>query len=463
MWLLSGETPDHATISRFRSKYLKDVLEDIHVNLVLNLAQHKLVNLEEYVLDGTLINANSNKYKTVFKKNTDRYSQQVRTKVQEYIQALEKLEKESTHKNDALDIPSDTSSSDSEKMKEVVQNIDNQLSKRGNDRTTKKQRTQCRNILKKAEQLNKYEQQLQTLGSRNSYSKTDTDATYMRMKNKEFANGYNVQIGTSKGFITGVTLHQTTSDRQAFISHIEKYEEWYGKGRLKHIVADGGYGSEANFTWMEQRQVIPYVKFTGYYTQAKDTFKKEIFNAKNMPYHEDGDYYLCPNDQKLEWNRQFTKTYKGGYQCVIHEYVCKKCNTCPIKNKCTTAEYRKISISENSNRLQAKASYYLKTKEGRKRSKMRGHDIETVFGHLKKNLKFDSFLLRGKENVNTEMLLFGISYNLMKLLKSGFLLWGEQLIVLLCALFQNVQMCMKIIHSSFVNRMNLNNLKMKSI
>ncbi|NME73126.1 transposase, partial [Flammeovirga aprica] len=170
MWLLSGETPDHATISRFRSKYLKDILEDIHINLVLNLAQHEFVNLEEYVLDGTLISANANKHKTVFKKNSERFSQQVRTKVKEYIQTLENLEKESPDKDRSLNIPSDTSYSDSNKMKEIAEDLDEQSSKRGNDRTTKKQRTQCRNIVKKADQLSKYEQQLQTLGTRNSYS-----------------------------------------------------------------------------------------------------------------------------------------------------------------------------------------------------------------------------------------------------------------------------------------------------
>ncbi|WP_044206857.1 IS1182 family transposase [Flammeovirga sp. OC4] len=463
MWLLSGETPDHATISRFRSKYLKDVLEDIHVNLVLNLAKHELVNLEEYVLDGTLINANANKYKTVFKKNAERYSQQVRTKVQEYIHTLENLEKESIHQNEVLDIPSETSCSDSNKIKEIAHKIDEQLSKRGNDRVTKKQKTQCRNIIRKADQLNGYEQQLQTLDSRNSYSKTDTDATYMRMKNREYANGYNVQVGTSKGFITGVTLHQTSSDQKAFIPHVAKYEEWYGKGTLKHIVADGGYGSERTFTWMEQRKIIPYVKFPGYYQQTKEAYKKNQFIAKNMPYYEDGDYYLCPNDQKLEWYGQRIKIHKNGYKNIIQEYRCKKCNTCPLKNKCTTAEYRKIMISENANRLRAKATHFLKTEEGKKKSKMRGHDIETVFGHLKKNLKLDSFLLRGKDNVNIEMLLFTISYNLIKLLKSGFLLRGEQLIVLLYAYLYRRNKWLKIKNSSFLNCLCSYDLKMKSI
>ena len=81
---------------------------------------------------------------------------------------------------------------------------------------------------------------------------------------------------------------------------------------------------------------------------------------------------------------------------------------------------------------------------------MRGHDIETVFGHLKKNLKLDSFLLRGKDNVNIEMLLFTISYNLIKLLKSGFLLRGEQLIVLLYAYLYRRNKWLKIKNSSFL-------------
>ncbi|MBD0405524.1 hypothetical protein IC221_29365, partial [Flammeovirga sp. EKP202] len=115
--------------------------------------------------------------------------------MQEYIHTLENLEKESIHQNEVLDIPSETSCSDSNKIKEIAHKIDEQLSKRGNDRVTKKQKTQCRNIIRKADQLNGYEQQLQTLDSRNSYSKTDTDATYMRMKNREYANGYNVQVG----------------------------------------------------------------------------------------------------------------------------------------------------------------------------------------------------------------------------------------------------------------------------
>ncbi|WP_407933776.1 hypothetical protein [Draconibacterium orientale] len=77
--------------------------------------------------------------------------------------------------------------------------------------------------------LQKYEQQLETLGTRNSYSKTDTDATFMRMKEDLMNNGqlkpvYNTQISTENQFITGFSIHHRPGDTATLIPHLNQFE-----------------------------------------------------------------------------------------------------------------------------------------------------------------------------------------------------------------------------------------------
>jgi len=111
------------------------------------------------------------------------------------------------------------------------------------------------------------------LGNRNSYSKTDSDATFMRMKEDHMKNGqlkpaYNPQISTENQFITNVTIHQTPNDTTTLKSHLEEFEKRYQK-QSKTVVADAGYGSEENYEMLESKEITAYVKYNYFHKEQK--------------------------------------------------------------------------------------------------------------------------------------------------------------------------------------------------
>ena len=81
--------------------------------------------------------------------------------------------------------------------------------------------------------MKRYKEQLATMGDRNSYSKTDPDATFMRMKEDAMLNGqlkpgYNVQISTENQFITNFGIYQRPTDTLTMISYLESFRSRYG-------------------------------------------------------------------------------------------------------------------------------------------------------------------------------------------------------------------------------------------
>ncbi len=102
------------------------------------------------------------------------------------------------------------------------------------------------------------------LGEWNSYSKTDPDATFMRMKEDHMKNGqlkpgYNVQIGTENQFVVGYRLHQRPTDTRCMKPHLEKVKNALGK-LPGTIIADAGYGSEENYACLEEENAEAIVK-----------------------------------------------------------------------------------------------------------------------------------------------------------------------------------------------------------
>jgi len=144
----------------------------------------------------------------------------------------------------------------------------------------------------------KYEAQQATFKDRNSYSKTDPDATFMRMKEDHMRNGqlkpgYNVQVGTENQFIVGYSLHQRPTDTRCLIGHLDKLKAKLGK-LPKAVIADAGYGSEENYAHLEKEKVETYVKFNMFHREQKRKFKNDINRVENWTYDKEQDEYICP-------------------------------------------------------------------------------------------------------------------------------------------------------------------------
>lgn len=241
MWLSAMNKPDHNTINRFRGVRLKHALRSVFEEVVKLLVKEELLSIDQVYTDGTKIEANANKYTFVWKKSIQTNKEKMKKQLDEiwnYAQSVAADE-------DMMPEPPTATTIDKESVKATVEKLNKVLA--DNDQVKAKLR-----YINQTFPVNiaKYEQEV-LLGERNSYSKTDTDATFMRMKEDHMLNGqlkpaYNIQISTSNQFIVNYTIHPNPTDTTTLKAHLEQHETSFGKVP-KTLTADAGYGSEENF------------------------------------------------------------------------------------------------------------------------------------------------------------------------------------------------------------------------
>ena len=185
----------------------------------------------------------------------------------------------------------------------------------------------------------KYEKQEKIFQGRNSYAKTDPDATFMRMKEDHMRNGqlkpgYNVQIGTEGQFVVGYSLHQRPGDTSCLIPHLEKVREQIGK-LPKRVMGDAGYGSEENYTYLERKGVEGYLKYNTFDQEQKRSWRKKRFRVENFPYDPSRDEFLCPNQKIFTYQRSQSIRTDNGFETTVRQYACSDCEGCPWKGECT--------------------------------------------------------------------------------------------------------------------------------
>ena len=227
MWLSGMSRPDFRTINRFRSERLSDGrFDEVFRQVVLLLNGEGLVSLKVQYIDGTKIESVAN-----------------RAKVDAVLRTAEEvLAKENAECREeeprVEDLP--------ERTERILKRMDEQgLSDRKLRRSVEKVKDES------LPKLEEYGRHLETLGERNSYSKTDKDATFMRMKEDAMLNGqtkpgYNVQIATENQFITNYGLYWRPTDWGTLIPFLDSFKEKYGK-QSEEVVADSGYGNEQNY------------------------------------------------------------------------------------------------------------------------------------------------------------------------------------------------------------------------
>lgn len=350
MWLSGMSRPDHNTINRFRSEKLKEEIRQIFTQVVLLLEKEGHVSLQTAFVDGTKIEANANRYSFVWGKSIKKSKERIEKQLEELWNYTQQVAFEELRDTE----PVEFKSIDSQKVQNVIKKIDDALNK-------KKVPTRIRQKINYArknwpDNLEKYHKQEQILAQRNSFSKTDPDATFMRMKEDHMKNGqlkpaYNLQISTHNQFILHYTLHHSPSDTKTLGTHVNTFKEQYKK-LPNEMVADAGYGSEENYLMLQEQNILPYVKYN---------------------------YFNKDNKSKNKQN--------------------------PI-----TTSLNNPQLAE----LRTRSYNLLRTERGIKLRKQRCHDVETVFAQIKNNKGFRRFNLRGKTKVEIETGLLAIAHNLKK-------------------------------------------------
>ena len=419
IWLLQGQkAPDHNTIARFRSERLANCIKDLFNQLVIYLGNSNEIGYENLFVDGTKIEANANKYTFVWKKATDKFETRLQEKIKDTLK----------HMKDDLGIESNI---DADKVTvDFILNLLNKLKiiKNENDIKFVKGKGNRKSALQKyyeifedfIEKQRKYDGYNGIFDGRNSFSKTDKDATFMHMKedymrNGQLKPGYNIQIGVEGEYIVGIDVSSERSDQLTFIPFLDKLEKDLPE-KFENVIADAGYESEENYKYLSEHKQKSYIKPQNYEKSKSKKFKKDISKRENMIYNSEDDYYICAYGKRLVPVSSKIKVSKSNYKSVVTIYESENCSGCPYKDKCTKAKGNKrLHVSKDFLKKRNESLENISTPEGKILRMNRSIQVEGVFGVLKQDYAFRRFLLRGKKNILVEFTLLSFAYNIQKL------------------------------------------------
>ena len=412
MWLSGMSRPDYRTINYFRGKRLKTGIDGVFTQVVELLHQEGLVTLNVQYIDGSKVESSANKYTFVWRKSVEKFDSKLKQKTDALLKQIEERH--------AIECEEDTSAGEltvedfSERLERLSEKIDESEISRQEARTIKKIKEES------IPKMEEYREHLEIMGERNSYSKTDHDATFMRMKEDHMMNGqlkpgYNVQISTENQFITHYGIYQRPTDTLTYITYQKAFRDRYGRFSEANV-ADSGYGSEENYKFMTDNGIAPYVKFNMFHVEQKKKYSNNPFLPQNLFYNEKDNYYVCPMGQHMDFVREEKRYTESGFEQTVSIYMARRCHGCPLRAKCHKAKgNRTIEVNHRLNAYKDMVRSLLTSEEGLMHRSRRPIEPEAVFGQLKANGMFKRFRLKGLSGTGIEFGLKAIAHNLMKL------------------------------------------------
>ena len=412
MWLAGMKRPDFRTINYYRGKRLKEGFDTVFTQVVRLLHEEGFVSLKVQYIDGTKIESVANKYTFVWRGSVEKYDARLKAKTEAL---LRQIEQNHAIENQENPVPEELTA------EEVTKRVERIKEKVDADNLGKEERKALKQIeTDSVPRMNRYREQLETMGSRNSYSKTDPDATFMRMKEDAMLNGqlkpgYNVQISTENQFITNFGIYQRPTDTLTMISYLESFKARYGM-QSEEIVADSGYGSEENYEYMFSNGMTPYVKYNMFHVEQRRGYRNNPFRVSNLFYNPDDDFYVCPMGQKLKFIRQEKRYTASGYQQTVSVYRASRCEGCPLRGQCHKSKRdRQIEVNHTLDDYKARARELLTSEQGIKHRSNRPIEPEAVFGQIKECGRFRRLRLKGLTGAKIDFGLKALAHNLRKL------------------------------------------------
>lgn len=421
LYLLGREkAPDHATIARFRSERLTEAIDDLFNQLVQVLSDAGELSLVSAFIDGTKIEANANRYSFVWKKSTQKSEEKLQEKMRTELPALAATFGLRFAVGDKIKAKHLKKLRKRLKALQIQKNI---VFVHGKGQ----RKTPLQRALEKIEDYiarqKQYDDYNHSFGERNSFSKTDRDATFMRMKEDHMKNGqlkpgYNATIAVDAEYVVATMISKERSDGQTFIPMMEKLQSL---GYTKPV-ADSGFESEENYTWCEEHGQTAFIKPANHDLAKTSKYKSDIGRRENMPYDAQSDSYLCHMDHSIQAAYEKKTKSKSGYSIVTTVYTCTECAGCQHKAKCIKGASKK-PLEERSKNLHVSKVFLRQREEMEERIQSeegivlrinRSIQVEGAFGVLKEDMRFRRFLLRGQVKVQTEFLLLCMGYNLNK-------------------------------------------------
>lgn len=416
LWLSGMQQPEFSIINHFRSSRLKEVIDHVFGSMVLFLLGHGYIDLKQYFVDGTKLRADSNKHRVVWAKNTKRYKEKVQQKINELLEEIERTNTEEQERYGDRDLEErgEHTTLTSEAVKEQVNKLNQIIQKTAPSKRTAKTVKEIETKL--LPKLEKYEQQEQTLAGRNSYARTDSDATVFRTKDGQLLPAYNLLVGTQRQFIVNYSFHQQRgSETDGFPTHLHRLHSLLGQYPAL-VTGDSAYGSEENYALLANNSIGNYLKYNTFHLEQTKKYRANPYRKENFPYDATNDTYTCPQGRALRLKQVKRITTAHGYQTLAKLYQGIDCSNCPVAAQCKRGDgHRTLQINPTLDAYRAQARANLNSEEGIALRKRRGIDVEPPFGDIKFNQSYTRCRLRGKPKANVEVGLLSIAHNIKKI------------------------------------------------
>jgi len=402
-YLLDGENPpDHSTINRFRQKIV-ELAPNLLNQMIQILIEENQIDLSSIYIDGTKIEAYANRYSFVWRGSIEKWQEKLRVKIIKHFN----LNRELT--------PS--------QVLAVVRIAFNQISTECTENKINfvhgqgKRKHQLQRDYEKLKdwknKLESYRKHLEIMGEhRNSYSKTDHDASFMRMKEDHMKNGqlkpaYNIQLASSSGFIIGENVSHHPSDMYTLKPFLNKLLKNH-PDKLNKIVADSGYESEENYVFLAENKLTSYIKPTNYEQLKTRKYKKEEEFRNSLRYDKTSDKYISKEGKEFIRCTDRYRKRKSGYTTTSKVYRCFNWNKDGQKTK-------GIYIAEIFQKYRKESLENISSDQGIEERINRSIQAEGAFSKIKSGLNYNRFHHRGKSNIISEICLLSMALNLNKL------------------------------------------------
>ena len=402
MWLLGDEkAPDHSTLARFRTGRCREALEGLFYQLVKRLEAMGETDHRTVFVDGTKLESRAGRYTFVWRKSVEKHLAKV---------------KEQVRKATGLTSPAALQSHLESLAKEICF-----VHGKGKRKSLKQKDWERLSGL--LERWEGYETQLSTMGEgRNSYAKTDEDATFMRMKEDHMRNGqlkpgYNVQIAVNSEYITGIEAFSDRNDVRTlrpFLRRLEKFQQ----ARYEEVVADAGYESLDNYLYLDSTGQTCLIKPANYDQKKRKKFQKQIGRIENMAYNPEEDCFTCAQGRKLSLCREYTEEKDSRFVTTAW-YRCENCAGCPCRSLCCRAkdpeQPKQLCLQKTFWEKRAETTQRITSQRGIHLRLCRSIQVEGAFALLKNDFGFRRFLTRGRANIRAELFLLAMAFDLKKL------------------------------------------------
>lgn len=426
MYLLEGKpVPDHATIARFRSLHFAPCAKQLLTQCSEILYELGEISGKNIFIDGTKIEANANRYTFVWKnavtKNQKKLGEKAAQLVCECVEtyALKPVWGGKVKIKTLKKLRKQLYAMKAQEQIEFVHGIGKRKSQ------LQKHIEQLEGYLEK---FKEYNHKIHVCGTRNSYSKTDSDATFMRMKEDHMKNGqlkpgYNLQHGVDAEYVVWLQIFPNPTDTLTVIPFLEDMKKSLSF-KYHNIVLDSGYEGEENYTYIEDNDQVGFIKPANYEISKTRKYQKDISRRENMDYDAEKDCYYCSQGNRLSAVGTKQRRTASGYISTKTIYRCADCTDCPVKSSCIRGNHFKIPEDERFKSLEVSRKFERQREECLQRITSdqgillrinRSIQAEGSFADLKWDRGFRRFLSRGNTNVYAECVLLAISHNIGKL------------------------------------------------